>query len=257
MLYFKYAKMHLKSLMQYKASFILEFITQFIVMFSYFFTISCLFDKFSNIKGFTLYEVLLSFGIIQFGSSMTEIFARGFDEFDKLIIDGSFDRILLKPRSVYFQIFTEEIRFVKLAKVAQALVILVIALVKLDITWDIYKVITFLLMLISSVAIFLGLFILAAAYCFVTLKGLETRNILTDGCKHMAKYPIGIFRKGIVLFLTVIVPFGCVNYYPLLYLLGRETNTLYVLAPLLTLIYLIPVILIFNAGIKKYASTGS
>lgn len=257
MLYFKYAKMHFKSVMQYKTSFILEVITQIIVVFTYYFTIICLFDKFSNIKGFTLYEVLLAFGVIQFGSSMTEVFARGFDDFDKLIIDGSFDRILLKPRNIYFQIFTEQIRLAKLMKVIQAVIILIIAVVKLNISWNIYKVITLILMLISSVVIFLGLFILSAAYCFVTLKGLETRNILTDGCKHMAKYPIGIFKKGIVLFLTVIVPFGCVNYYPLLYILGRTNSLIYILSPLLTLIYLIPVILIFNKGVKKYASTGS
>ena len=66
-LYLKYFKIHFKGEMQYKLSFIMSFISQFFVFFSYYFTILCLFDKFSNIKGFTLYEVLLTFVVIQFG----------------------------------------------------------------------------------------------------------------------------------------------------------------------------------------------
>ena len=112
-------------------------------------------------------------------------------------------------------------------------------------------------MLISSIVIFLGLFILAASYCFITVKGLEVRNIFTDGFKHMAQYPIGIFKKGFVLFLTYIIPFGFVNYYPLLYFLGRTDNKLLSISPLMTIVYLIPIILIFNRGVKKYTSTGS
>ena len=85
-LYFKYFKVHLKSELQYKISFILSFISQFFVFFGYYFTVLCLFDNFSNIKGFTLYEVLLTFGIIQTGFSFCETFFRGIDKFDDLII---------------------------------------------------------------------------------------------------------------------------------------------------------------------------
>ena len=82
-LYFKYFKVHFKCDLEYKFSFIMSFISQFFVFFSYYFTIICLFDKFSNIKGFTLYEVLLTFGVIQFGFSFCETFFRGIYTFDE------------------------------------------------------------------------------------------------------------------------------------------------------------------------------
>jgi ABC-2 type transport system permease protein len=112
-------------------------------------------------------------------------------------------------------------------------------------------------MLLSGVFIFLSIFIFAAAYCFFTVKGLEVRNILTNGCEHLAQYPIGIFKKGFFIFFTFVIPFGFVNYYPLLYLLGRETNPIYIICPLVTLLFLIPCLLVFKLGTKKYASTGS
>ena len=256
-LYFKYFMVHLKSELQYKMSFILSFLSQFIVFFGYYFTIICLFDKFSNVKGFTLYEVLLTFSIIQFGYAFNESFFRGIDTFDNLIVDGSFDRLLLRPQNILLQCFCEEVSFIKLSRLLQSVIILFIAIFNLDIVWNIEKIITLIFMLISSVLIFLSIFILMASYCFLTVKGLEVRNVLTDGGKHMAQYPIGIFNKGIVFVFTYIVPFGTVNYYPLLYLLDKSDNNLLILSPLVTIIYLIISIIIFYQGVKRYSSVGS
>ena len=255
-LYLKFFKMHLNSQLQYRVSFVLSFISQFIVFFGYYFTIICLFDNFSNIKGFTLYEVLLTFSIIQFGFAFCETFFRGMDIFDELIISGNFDKLLLRPRNIMFQVFTEEMSLVRFARLLQALIILIISLIKINVDWDIYKIITIIFMIMSSVVIFLGIFILSASYCFITVKGLEIRNVFTDGGKHMAQYPIGIFKKGFRFIFTFIIPYGFVNYYPLLYILGKKNNRLLMFSPLITLIYLIPCIILFYKGIKKYSSTG-
>ena len=112
-------------------------------------------------------------------------------------------------------------------------------------------------MLAGSVIVFFGLLVLSASYCFITIKGLEVRNVFTCGCRDMAQYPIGIFSRGMKFFLTYVIPLGCINYYPLLYLLGKSKNTLYALTPFLTILYLIPCIIIFYKGIGKYTSTGS
>ncbi len=256
-LYFKYFKIHFKSELQYKLSFTLSFISQFFVFFSYYFTILCLFDKFSNIKGFTLYEVLLTFAVIQFGFSFCETFFRGIDQFDDLIVSGSFDRLLLRPRGILFQVFCEQISFTKLSRLLQSIVILIIAIINVDVIWNIERIFTLIFMLFSSIFIFLSIFILTAAYCFFTVKGLEVRNVLTYGCREMAQYPIGIFKKGFITFFTVVVPFGFVNYYPLLFILGDKTNKLFIISPLITLLYLIPSVLIFYIGMKRYSSVGS
>ena len=256
-LYFKYFKVHVKSELQYKASFIMSFISQVFMFFGYYFTIICLFDKFSNIKGFTMYEVLLTFGIIQCGFSFCELFFRGIDLFDELIISGGFDRLLLRPRNILLQVFCEKISLIKLSRLLQAIIVLLIAIVKMDVNWTITKTITLIFMIISSILIFLSIFILTASYCFFTVKGLEVRNVLTDGSRHMAQYPIGIFKKGFVLFFTFVIPFGFVNYYPLLFILGRSSNVLLMFSPLITVLYLIPSILMFYFGMKKYSSVGS
>lgn len=256
-LYKESLKMHLKTHLEHRTSFTIAFLSQFLVFFTYYFTILALFNRFDNISGYTLYEVLLTFAVIQFGFSVNEMFGRGIDLFDQLIVDGSFDRLLLRPQSILLQVLCSKADFIKLSRTLQSIIVLIIALVKLDISWTILKVITLILMLIGSVTIFFAIFLLMASFCFVTVQGLEVRNVFTDGGKHMAQYPIGIFKKGFVFIFTYIIPYAFVNYYPLLYFIGKSNNILYCFSPLIVFLFLIPAFFAFKLGMKRYASTGS
>ena len=256
-IYFESLAMHLKGELEYRVNFILSFLSQILVFFTYYFIILALFTKFDHIKGFTLYEVLLCFSIIQFGFAFNEVFARGVDRFDSLIMRGDFDRLLLRPRNIILQVLCSDSNFIKVSRMIQSLIVMVIALVHLNIKWNILRVITLSLMLLSSCVIFFGIFLMAASYCFFTVQGLEIRNVFTNGGAHMAQYPIGVFQKGFVLFFTFVIPFAFVNYYPLLYFLAKKESIFYAFSPLLVIVYLIPSILIFYWGMKKYTSVGS
>ena len=103
-------------------------------------------------------------------------------------------------------------------------IILVFALIKLNLDYNLLKIISLILMVISAVTVFFGLFLIAGAYCFLTVQGLEVRNLLTDGGKYTAQYPMGIFKKGLFFVFTFIVPYSFVNYYCLyLYITTRES----------------------------------
>ena len=255
-LYIESLKMHFKSLLEYRVSFVVGFFSQFLIFFTYYFIIIALFTKFDNIKGFTLYEVLLTFSIIQFGFSVNEFLARGVDTFETLIIDGSLDRLLVRPRNILLQVLCSKADFVKISRILQDIVILLISLHHLNIEFTFLKLCCLILMLISAVVIFFAVFLLMASFCFVTVQALEVKNLFTDGGKHVAQYPIGVFKKGIVMFFTFIIPYGFVNYYPLLYLLGKTENVLYCFSPIIVLIYVIPAFIAFKYGLKKYTSAG-
>jgi ABC-2 type transport system permease protein len=256
-LYFESFKFNLKKQLEYKSSFIMNSFSQLFVFFTYYFIIIGLFNKFNNIKGFTLYEVLLCFSIIQFGYAINETFFRGIDRFDTLVINGELDRLLLRPRGILLQVLCNEIDIVKIFRVLQALIIMIISLLKLDIIWNITKIITLILMIISSILIFFGIFVLTASYCFITIQGLEIRNLFTDGGKNLAQYPIGIYKKGVMFFFTFVIPYAFINYYPLLYFIDKTNNIFYMLSPLLVFVFLIPCLLSFKIGLKHYNSTGS
>ena len=256
-LYFESFKNNIKSQLEYKSSFIINSISQLFVFFTYYFVIIALFNKFDNIKGFSVYEVLLCFSIIHFGFAFNETFFRGIDKFEDLVIDGSLDRFLVRPQGILFQVLCTKVDFVKVLRILQSLIVMVIAILNLDIVWNISKVIVLLLMMLASILIFFGLFVLTASYCFVTIQGLEVKNLFTDGGKNLSQYPISIYRKGVVFFFTFIIPYGFINYYPLLYFIDRTDNILYMLSPLLVVVFLIPCLLSFKIGLKHYNSAGS
>ena len=256
-LYLNSLALHLKSELEYRINFIISFLSQILIFFTYYFVILALFSKFNNIKGFTLYEVLLCFSMIRLGFSFNEVFARGIDKVDKLIIEGGFDRLLLRPKNLILQVLCSDGDFVKVSRLIQSIIVLIIALINLKIEITFMKIICLILMLISSCVIFFGIFLLAASYCFITIQGLEVRNVFTDGGKHMAQYPIGVFKKGFVFFFTFIIPYAFVNYYPLLYFIGKKDNIIYAFSPLVVLLYLIPCFIVFYMGVKKYEGSGS
>ncbi|MDD3187372.1 MAG: ABC-2 family transporter protein [Bacilli bacterium] len=255
--YLKYLKLHLKSVMQYKLSFILGFISQFFVFFASYFVIISLFEKFGSIKGFTVYEILFTFAVVNIGFSLNEVFARGVDNFDHFIKAGKYDQLLLKPVNIFLQVLGSDINFLKLSKLLQSIVILIIALVNLDIDWSVFKVLIILNMIAGAFCVFLGVFILNAAYCFYTVEGLEVRNVLSYGGREMAQYPVSVFKKEFATFFTYVIPFAFINYYPLLYFTGRESNILLVFSPLIIILFVIPCYYIFNISSRKYLSTGS
>jgi ABC-2 type transport system permease protein len=105
--------------------------------------------------------------------------------------------------------------------------------------------------------VFFGLFLVYAAFSFFTVEGLEFMNIFTDGGREFGRYPYSIYGQGVLKFLTYVIPLALVQYYPLMYLLGREESMLYAFIPLLSIFFLLPCYGFFRIGLQKYKSTGS
>lgn len=75
--------------------------------------------------------------------------------------------------------------------------------------------------------------------------------------KKVAQYPINIYEKWFRLFFTYIVPFGIVNYFPVMYLFGKSNNLYYGITPIGTIVFFVTCIFIWEIGVKHYESTGS
>ena len=255
--YFKTILMLIKMQSEYRKAFIISVIGSFLITFLLAISVYFMFEEFNQIGDWNFFEVAFLFGMVYLSFSIAEMFFRGLDHFETVIKNGEFDRILIRPQNNLMQSMCTEFDFSKIGRIAQSLLILIIAIANINIDWNFYKVLVFILMNIGCVLIFFGIFVLKAAFCFWTVDGLEFMNILAEGGKKVAQYPIDIYAKWFRLFFTFIVPFGLVNYYPVLYLFGKSDNWFYGIVPIFTFIFLIPCIGIWKLGIKHYESTGS
>lgn len=256
-LYLHYISINVRSMMQYKASFFLTAMGQFLVSFNVFLGVFFMFQRFSNVKGFTYSEVLLCFSIMLLEFSLAEMWARGFDVFPGMVRQGTFDRVLVRPRGEILQVLGSKFELTRIGRMLQAIVMFIYGIAESNVAWNPLKVLTVVFMLIGGTALFTGIFIVYAGLCFFTLDGLEFMNVLTDGAREYGKYPVGVYGKRMLQFTTFVVPYALVQYYPLLYLLGRETDIGYVFLPLLAVLFLFPCYLFWRFGVRHYKSSGS
>lgn len=177
--------------------------------------------------------------------------------FSQMVKTGSFDSILVRPRNEILQVLGSKFELTRIGRMLQAVVMFIYAVLHCQVEWNLSKVLTVLFMLLGGTAVFSGLFLLYAALCFFTLEGLEFMNVFTDGAREFGKYPIGIYGEKLLLFATFLVPYALVQYYPLLYILGRTNNILYMLAPLIAILFLLPCYLLWRFGVRRYQSSGS
>ena len=259
MIYFKYIRMVLKSFAQYRSSMWLAIIGQFFGTCFAFAGIYLLFDRFDNIGGWTFAEASLCFGVVNTAFSLAELFARGFDQFQGYIRQGTFDRVMLRPRSTVLQVLGSNFEITRTGRLVQSFAVLGLSISWLDVAWSVPKIMTLILMIVSGTFIFTGLFILGATVCFFTVEGLEFINIFTDGGRDLAKYPLTVYSKWFMRFFTFAIPFGCFNYLPLMYLTDRVQGReiLYLLSPIPGILFILPCLLVWRMGVRRYLSTGN
>ena len=259
MLYSKYLKMHFKSTFQYRLNMFITSFAQIIINIGEVIAVWMLFDRFDSVGQWTFYQSLLMMGIIFTTFSFAECFARGYDEFPKLIKSGQLDRMLIRPVNLHYQIFGSKIEFTKLGRTFLGIVISIIALINMNIDWNIWKVLVLIATFLCGIVVIFGLFVFSAGVSIYTIENLEFLNILTNGSKEIAYYPINIYNKWLARFFTFVIPIACFNYLPLSFItgIGILPSWLCGTAPLLGMFFVVPCILFFNFSLRKYQSSGT
>ena len=256
-LYARYAAISLRGQMQYRVSFILQSIGAFLVTAMEFVAMWMLFDRFGQLRGWTLPQVALLYGMISVTFAISDAISRGFDQFGNTIKAGDFDRLLLRPRSTVLQLLGQELTLRRVGRLLQGILILSYAIATLDVSWNIARIALLPISIACGVCLFLGLFVLQATSAFWTTESLEVWNAFTYGGVFMSQYPISIYRTWFARFFTFVIPLACVNYYPALAILGRDTSVRHWLAPLAGIAFLLISLQVWKFGVRHYRSTGS
>jgi ABC-2 type transport system permease protein len=140
--------------------------------------------------------------------------------------------------------------------------VLIYALCALDVSFSAGKAALLVLSILGASCMFYGLVILQATAAFWTTESLEIMNTVTYGGTETGSYPLAIYRRWFRKFFTFVVPLACVNYYPVLTILGRNDGPAALrafgwLSPSVGVVFLILSLRAWRFGIRRYRSTGS
>jgi ABC-2 type transport system permease protein len=261
-IYRRYIGVSLRGQMQYRAAFIMQTLGHLLATGVDFLGMWALFTRFGQIKGWTLPQASLFYGMINVAFSLADAGARGFDVFDQFIKTGSFDRLLLRPRSTVLQLLGHELTLKRVGRLAQGLAVLIWALCALDVAWSPAKALLLLAAIAGAACLFFGLVMLQATMAFWTIESLEIMNTVTYGGVETAQYPLAIYHPWFRRFFTFIVPLACVCYYPALAIMDKPCPTgaptwLGWFSPVAGLAFLVVALQVWKVGVRHYRSTGS
>ena len=258
----RYAAANLRSHLQYRASFLMEALGQFLVAVVEFLAIWALFGRFGNIKGWTLPEVALFYGVVHVVFAVADTVARGFDRFSVHARDGTFDRVLLRPRAPLLQVLGLELAPKRIGRLLQGTAVLIWALSRLPGGPTAGDAALLLWSASGAFAAFFSLFLLAAALTFWSTETLEIINIVSHGGVEATQYPIAVFGRALRYLFLFVVPIGTVTYFPVAAVLGRPDPlpappAAAWLAPCAGFVFLAMAVGLWRLGVRRYTSTGS
>ncbi len=261
-LYFRYLGVSVRSQMEYRASFLMNALGQFLMTGIEFLGLWALFDRFGSLRDWRLPEVAWLYGMVNVAFSISDAAARGFDAFGQLIKSGDFDRLLLRPRSTVLQLAGQELTLRRVGRFMQGLIILIWAAAEAGINWSPAKIFLALAAILGGSCLFFGLVVLQATLAFWTTESLEIMNTVTYGGVETAQYPLAIYRPWFRKFFIFIIPLAGVNYFPALAILERTdplgTPVLWQwLSPATGIVFLMIALQIWQLGVRHYRSTGS
>lgn len=256
------ASLRLRGQMQYRSSFLMQIFGNFIINFGELIVLYTLFQRFDNLGGWSLGDVLFLHGmsLVMFGIGDTV--SQGLRAVPGLIREGTFDRVLVRPMSSFVQALVSEVSLRHLGLLAQGLLVFGVAIRLVDIAWSPVKVAFLGIVLVSGAALFLALFTIEAIVSFWTVNSLQAINAFTYGGSDLGQYPLHIFDQRLRWLFLWIIPIGFLTFYPALYILDKPDplglpGVARFVAPFAASAFCAAVAWGWIVAIRHYRSTGS
>ena len=219
--------------------------------------------KFESLNGWNMYEMFFLFSLLFLTYGIMIIFFTGLRDFGRTVRDGSFDRFILRPRGLLFQIiFVNADWFAAIGHGGLGLTLFLISAGKVGVHWNLRTVVYYLLAIGGGVLIQGAIFLFLATLNIYLLETGSLKELFYWNMRKFAGDPISIFNKPVQILLIYIVPFAFVNYFPSQYLLRKEDMQAYpevfmYLTPVIGVIMWILAYCFWRYSIRYYKSSGN
>lgn len=257
-LYWRYLKINFLAGLQYKG-WPMQLIGVLITVITDPLEVLLLFARFGSIGDWPVERVMLVYGLSLTAFGLAELFSRGFDYFPSQVRTGSFDRILLRPRSTFLQILGTRFHLHRISRVVGGLFVVAWSLTKQGVSLEPQQLLLLLCALIGGYLVYTGIFVISSAVAFWTVQSLDWVNIFTNGSYQVAKVPPPLLPSWLRNTFTFFMPMLVCSYYPAANVCGWEgvPVSLGWLALPAGIVFFAASLVAWRVGVKYYASTGS
>jgi len=221
-----------------------------------------LFGKVTALDGWNFPQVLFIYGfsLVPLGLfNLVSVNLYGFA--DEYLIGGRFDRVLLRPVGSLAQVIFESFNVSGLNEILLGLAVMAHAGAelgwKLGTDFGVTDLLALAVLAPGAALVYLGVFlaITTVSFWFEDKMGLAppVYNLI-----RFSRYPITIYSLPVRVFLTFVLPFAWVAFYPAAWFVGGpELAKVALLTPLVGAVVFAGAALLWRRGVRNYVSTGS
>lgn len=258
--YYRIAGLWVRASMVYPVSFWMMAVASFLTTGLDFVGIWILFGNVDDLGGFSLPEIGFLYGATGLGIAFADLVVGRVERLGQMIRFGRLDTMMTRPVPLIVQVCADEFALRRFARVFQATIVFTWAASYVD--WSLPRALVAVAMVVSGSLIFFSLFVSLACLQFWTADSSEAANAFTYGGNTLTQFPLTVFPSEVVKALTFVVPIAFVNWYPALFILGREDpfglpSFLQLASPVAAAVMLAVTALVWRTGVRHYRSTGS
>ena len=242
-LYKTFVVQQLKQLMEYRVDFLTGAGSFLVGQITNIVFISIIFSQIPQLQGFEYYDHLFTDNLWKVAWF--------------IVRKGDFDKYLTRPINPLVHVIMEALQFDALGELLTGIVLMVIASMKLGISYTFGSVMLMLLAFIFGTVIYAAIKIAGAALALWIKSSGSILQVLYMS-SDFAKYPVTIYNGFVRNIVTYILPFAFTAYYPASYIL-RGNNPLFCfgVGTVVATVLLTLSVLLWNKGISAYESAGS
>jgi ABC-2 type transport system permease protein len=218
-----------------------------------------LFSRFGAIGPWSLERIMLMYAMAVTSFGLAEAMLRGFDYFPwKMLRTGDFDRLLLRPRTLFVQVAGSFFHIHRFSRVVAGIAMILWCLARLHVTLNAAAVLMLVCALLGGLLMYCGAFLLSSGIAFFTIKALDWIYILTNASYQVTRCPIEYMPKAMYNMFTFFLPLLLISYYPASAACGwGESAWKGWLALPTGAAFLAFSFLMWRVGVRHYKSTGS
>jgi ABC-2 type transport system permease protein len=253
-----YFSQYAKARLEYRADFFSAVLASFLGTAASFGFLLIVFSRGVAVRGWKFEEMvfLYGFSLIPFG--IFNVFSWNLWQFaDRYLIEGRFDRVLLRPVSSVFQVLFESFRLESIESIVTGIVAVLWASRRLGLSLTFGDALLFTFWAVSGGVIYVAIFLALTATSF----WIEDRIGISPpvfNLMQFGRYPLTIYDAWVRLALSFVIPFAFASFYPTARFLHRtEFLPEFWAVPFVAAIAMSIALLLWKSGVARYHSTGS
>jgi ABC-2 type transport system permease protein len=257
-----FARFHIRRFNAYRASFLMDFFAQGLNYAVDFLLMWIMVSAFDTMNGWNAFEVMLLYAVsltaYGFGGSFF-FFVRYTALPD--IVSGAFDDVMLKPLNPLPFLVLKNINLGYITHLTLSTIMLVVCIKNLGISVNILTILYLIGVIACGALIFGAVFLFITAPAFLMTKA-DSLGSFMFFFRESSWYPISIYPRFMQIIMTVVLPFGMINFFPVQPLLQKQDYLMFGeyivwVVPVFTAVFFAVAVRFFNFCVRRYKSTGS